>query len=436
VPKFSDIEIKVSFERLKTSVDALTLEAATNALTLKSSVEALTLKAYTELNELRASFEVGTFGFLPLDRSFTDSLNIASEIFFSFTKQLEDSVDLPSELVSIDVSLNKQNTGIVAENIAIALEKSFFSTFSASEFSNIQTVKVLSNSISFTEDAVALDSQKVLTDSAIFDQSTLFEIEKNIISNIFATDDLDGTASTEDDQEIIFIKQRQDRFIAAEETFLENTKLLANTSTASDDIEFVELIKNLANTGTSEDLVTLLVEKLLENNLSSAEELTFILEKELENSAEVLEAIIKGIAVLITIVVNRVEIAVSRIKGLFDIVQQLYWLTNAITSGDAEGIEKSVKRVKDAQERMAEDGRQIMAKYHKDVQDILGRNIIVNVKVKTEEDEFFKAPGEEGKQSKQTHESVEEQIKKNKKNLFIYSTINHRATQQGPIYAD
>ena len=152
--KFSDTEIKVSFERLKTSVDALTLEASTDALTLKSSVDVLTLKAYTQLNELKASFQVGNFPFIPAFIDFTNPINFVSEIFFSFTKNLQDSVDLPSELVSIDVILNKENTGVVTENIAIALEKSFFETSTVSSSGSLISQSYTVDNTYFLEDYV------------------------------------------------------------------------------------------------------------------------------------------------------------------------------------------------------------------------------------------------------------------------------------------
>lgn len=292
-------DIKVSFARLKTSISALALKSSVKTYNLKSTFSDLTLKAYTELNSLKANIEVGKFPFLPILVELTDLSTAITTNFYSLIKTLSDSVAAQSEDVTFNVTLNKEETGIVLENISLSTEKTFQNFYAAVDSIALQPIKVVFDSASFspTED-VTLDTIKVLNDSAILEESTrlVFEVEKNLFSTIFATDDLDGAASTEDDQEIFFTKQKQDLYYALDTQFIVTQKPLLNIANISDDTKSIELIK------TEEDLANVIentaieLSKLLADENTSVDTITKSLFKSFEEFPEVLESIQKELA--------------------------------------------------------------------------------------------------------------------------------------------
>ena len=146
----------------------------------------------------------------------------------------------------MSVTLNKEETGVVVENISLSTEKTFQNSYTATDIIAIEPIKVTFDSVAFSPDEdITLDTIKVLNDSAILEESTklVFEVEKNLFSTIFATDDLDGAASTEDDQEIFFTKQKQDLYYALDTQFIVTQKPLLSTASISDDTKFIELTK-------------------------------------------------------------------------------------------------------------------------------------------------------------------------------------------------
>lgn len=291
--KLTDLELKVSYERLKTSV------------------QALTLKASTEINSLKATFEIGKFPYVPFLIEPKDFVTTSSEVFFSFQKGFADSSTFEPDVVSFDLILNKTELTSVNELISVQPTKSFSDSYNASESVVLEPIKVTFDFASFEEDVVDLDFGKNLSDSALLEQNInlVFEVEKNLSSSLFATDDVDGSASTADEQTISVTKQKNNLFYSLDDNYIVLEKSLTSDLSSFSDLEFFDLqkyvldslelsevesfdfVKALEETGIAEEALAIFSGKNLSDTSSVLEEIQNLLTKPLAetiNSGEVL----------------------------------------------------------------------------------------------------------------------------------------------------
>jgi hypothetical protein len=326
-------DIKVSFARLKTSISALALKSSVKTYNLKSTFSDLTLKAYTELNSLRATIEIGKFPFLPILVELTDLATTTTNNFYTFIKTLNDSVSAQSEDVTFNVTLNKEETGIVLENISLRTEKTFQNFYAASESIVLEPIKVIFDSVQFQLDETTLDTIKGLNDSAILEESTklVIEVEKNLFSTLFATDDVDGAASIDDDQEIFFTKQKQDLYYALDAPFIVTQKPLLNNATASDDTKFIEVIKAKDDLATAIENTAIELSKLLTDENTSIDLLSKTLVKSFEEFPEALESIqkelVKGFLNTGEVLENSFLTATKNLNNFLDALENVSFST-------------------------------------------------------------------------------------------------------------
>lgn len=109
-------------------------------------------------------------------------------------------------------------TPAVAEAHIFALTKPLTDSSGVADVPSMQPTKALTDAHSASDDDTIDFTKFAGVDLASFADNNLFSISKFLNDQTFVTDDLDGEASTEDDQEIAFVKTRTD-IGAASDTF-------------------------------------------------------------------------------------------------------------------------------------------------------------------------------------------------------------------------
>src|SRR5210317_2111994 len=73
-----------------------------------------------------------------------------------------------------------------------------------------------------TSDALSIDYAKLLTDASIIGDEQFYTFTKSLTDSLNVTDDLDGEASIEDDQSMVFLKKRSDYSLASDNIFVKS----------------------------------------------------------------------------------------------------------------------------------------------------------------------------------------------------------------------
>lgn len=222
-------------QSLKAVFSAARLLAQTTGLSLSASVTALSLKARVVvgffirsvfLSDNANSTDSQT---LDVTKNLTESPNVVDSEVITLLKQVSDSGALTDdEVISIIKGLSE--TPAVAEAHIFAFTKPLADSGAITDAQTLTSVKALTEAPSATDNDV-IDFTKIAGDDTDHDYCDLsyfaedyvegdrvdraFVAETNVIDmtkflsdQVFATDDLDGEASAEDDQEISFVKTR------------------------------------------------------------------------------------------------------------------------------------------------------------------------------------------------------------------------------------
>ena len=237
---------------------------------LVAGLEQLKLKAGLDFNPIKSAIELGTF---IQSLGLTDSANTLEELSLAYFKSLSDD-----------------SSAVDSANLAFL--KSITDSGYASEDVVFTFIKSLADSFGTTDDATLYPTKGVSDASATADSITAV-VDKYLTDSVFGTDDLDGEASTEDDQEIHFHKVRAEaafigdvfsRVVQYYRSFSDasvtndataNTvfKVLADVVTTSDSLG-AELIVNeyaVDTSGVSEILYLILTKVLNEAPLAHEE---------------------------------------------------------------------------------------------------------------------------------------------------------------------
>ncbi len=218
--------------------------AKVTALALKANTVASALKSVVVAQALKAEVILGFFIRIIL---FANTANTSDNDTLDVTKNLSESPS-GSDDDTLDFVKNTQDTTALSDDDTLALAKNLAEQPGAAEAHAFDATKPFSNAGSVAEDAT-LTPGKVFTDASAFtDNDTLdvtkdvggdtaqdycdvtyfledytvgdrldriflgdeqeFTYVKNLSDQTFVTDDLDGEASAEDDQEIDFVKTR------------------------------------------------------------------------------------------------------------------------------------------------------------------------------------------------------------------------------------
>tara|TARA_R110000822_G_scaffold310366_3_gene442855 strand:+ start:910 stop:1536 length:627 start_codon:yes stop_codon:yes gene_type:complete len=131
---------------------------------------------------------------------------------------------------------NLQNTFLAKEETSLSTAKTFEDLAGASDNQTVDIGKVKLDALSFTDNVEKLESSKVLNNQAdfqdVFSKSAAYQ--RSIVDVFSATDDIDGTATAEDDQEVSFIKVKSEPFSLSDNALLNFSKAIFESYSIGD----------------------------------------------------------------------------------------------------------------------------------------------------------------------------------------------------------
>ena len=225
-----------------------------------------------------------------LGKTFSDSANFSLTVTYDFAKSIGETAQT-SDILTKATGSSLQDQPIISENIdSIYFSKIAFDSANFSSATSVSTTKPLSNTAAFVDDQTtnfgkgledspvtgdllaleydkflansgagtdtqALSIGKVADDSANFTLETTLDTTKLLSDSIHVTDDVDGEASIEDDQNMLFTKSRTeviwltdslDRTVAYSRAF-------SDSGVASDNVINFQTSKGLDDTASLGD---------------------------------------------------------------------------------------------------------------------------------------------------------------------------------------
>jgi len=262
-----------------------------NALKVAFSQLEITMSA-VDYHKMVAKFETGKFIDLletsdgdgssglveAIFRTLTDDADAVDVATRAFTKALQDTAHL-EDTTSLLSSKSAFDVASVTDVFArsIGYGRPFLDTATVQEITAVGLQRPLGNSLSITDEILTYISGKGYSETPVAtDAINSLAITKLFLDAVTATDDLDGTATPLDDQEIQFIKVRIDAatfsdFVAlalsrvrafaenlafTDDNFFNFGKRPSDTATPSDDQE-IQFTKVRTDVATFSDFVVL-----------------------------------------------------------------------------------------------------------------------------------------------------------------------------------
>ena len=146
-------------------------------------------------------------------------------------------LDTPSvgESIFIETAFNRAYTDVfyAAESISVGSGKVFADSSGATDEESLQFIKSLADASGATDETL-LSPNKVASDSSGTTDNQNMDFHKFIDEVTGVTDDLDGEATTEDDQEMTFTKVRSDLATIVDLFTYSSTRGLSDTIGSSD----------------------------------------------------------------------------------------------------------------------------------------------------------------------------------------------------------
>ena len=222
---------------------AARLLARTTGLSISAAVTALSLKAEVVVGFFIRQFFAADEGSLTdtqtldITKTLTEAPSVVDSDVITLLKRLTDSGAITDDDV-LTIIKGLTETPAVAEAHIFALTKPLTDSSSVSDLPSLRSVKPLTEAPSVADNDT-LDVTKIAgddtnhdycdltyfaedyiqgdrTDRAYVAESNVVSITKFLNDQTFVTDDLDGEASAEDDQEIAFVKTRTDIGVVSE----------------------------------------------------------------------------------------------------------------------------------------------------------------------------------------------------------------------------
>jgi len=159
---------------------------------------------------------------------FTDSFLIARLFLQAFPES--PSV---SDVAQLLINLNKSDQAVFAEQISLAYAKLAADSAGIGDEIGIAVSKGLTDATSVSE-SIDIIRQKVLSEAGLLSDNQSMGFHKFITEGLFATDDLDGEATAQDDQEMSFVKVRSDLAIFSDNVFSTQGKSKSDTIGSTD----------------------------------------------------------------------------------------------------------------------------------------------------------------------------------------------------------
>lgn len=137
------------------------------------------------------------------------------------------------ELHKLLFGKNVSDSASASDSVAKEAGKGLSEAPSAVDSASLEPRLVKADSSSLTDSHAALVG-KALSEQLGIGESQAFSVEKALADSVYSTDDVDGEASIDDDQEIHFMKVRADSGTIAESATLSASKPVSDSSSASD----------------------------------------------------------------------------------------------------------------------------------------------------------------------------------------------------------
>jgi len=208
------IKLSVAFKK---AVSAIAFKKAIAAVTFQKAVAAITFKKAVASVTFKKAIAKIEFGVFLIFKFITDNIGTTETVSKSTSKALSDSQD-------------------ITDNVSNNLQKIKTDTFAATDVVSTETGKVLSDSGSLTDSIDTFAIGKGLSETPVTSEDRSTAFHKFINEAFYATDDLDGEATAQDDQEMTFVKVRTDLGFVTDviSILLNQVRLLADSSTVSD----------------------------------------------------------------------------------------------------------------------------------------------------------------------------------------------------------
>lgn len=222
------MKLTAAWQALKSVVTASTIAAQSSAGALSATVQAAALKLVYEIGlflillERSDQFNVSdtmrrdlskklsdAFGAIDrhvahFDKTAADAADITDDQFLSFAKHLHDSAVLAETRVYFLAKALQDNPG-AADHLQNAFAKVLVDAGTVAENAALGVYKSASDAAQLIDEAHT-QFAKTLADVAVTADFAHRNISKPLQDSVSATDDLDGAATIEDDQEMIYFK--------------------------------------------------------------------------------------------------------------------------------------------------------------------------------------------------------------------------------------
>lgn len=152
--------------------------------------------------------------------------------FFLIFKFFTDTVGL-GDLAAKSVSKSLSDSQAMTDSLSNAVGKSVADTSASSDATTLEVNKSLSDTSSISDDS-NFAVGKALSDSGALTENQRMDFHKFVDETFSATDDLDGEATAQDDQEMTFVKVRSDLAAMTDILNIVQGKLLGDSSALTD----------------------------------------------------------------------------------------------------------------------------------------------------------------------------------------------------------
>lgn len=175
--------------------------------------------------------------------------------------------------------LSRDDAAQVSDHAFIAINKAFDELLPLEDLTALRTTKVFHEYLS-TSDFIDVQIGRALDDLvAAGDAINSKEFSKRLADIVDATDDLDGTATAQDEQYIAFFKSRTDVVSTADQAHL-----------------VVDYMRSLSDSVAKTDAARLLLSKRSQDALTTAEEIVAAFSKTLRDSGHTTDAARKSLS--------------------------------------------------------------------------------------------------------------------------------------------
>lgn len=172
---------------------------------------------------------------LGIGKSHSDAGSLSDQInTLGIGKLLTESPSV-AESIDIQTAFNRSHTDAftAAESISLEPGKIFADASAMTDSESVQFGKVLTESPALT-DLAALSPNKILSDSFLAAEDQVMDFHKFIDEVTGVTDDLDGEATADDDQEMTFVKVRSNLATIVDLFAYSSTRGISDTMGTSD----------------------------------------------------------------------------------------------------------------------------------------------------------------------------------------------------------